>query len=497
MIFMKLKKIISFALALMLCAALCIPALADEVYKDEICATVSSGGTETGYSSFEEAWSKACEFGNSSEVTFTLRKSWRASGGSFGSGTGFSNGALSYSGAQMLTLDLNGYCIDRGLSTPVSRGEVICVNSRMTIVDSGSGRYTVSKLFKGGAIQNGASTNRGGGIIVMDKAELNFNGGTILNCVSTDDGGAISAFGSGAVLNVNGGAFYGNRTYDASGECCGGAIYSNAASVTVNNAVFEGNYAEDDGGAVYTYGGSLKLSSSEFYSNSCDELGGAVCLAGSATAEITECLFSLNSTAEDHGGAVCCDSGSGTYLKNCRMYYNSAAKNGGALYVNADRVFVVGGEYRYNTAAKNGGGIYVDSMNDINASGKLIVTDNSVNGKANDLCLQDGTASTAYLYCGGFYEGSSVLLCSTSTSSRLAIKGIDKFQYTNYIGFDEGFSQDKVISSELSQDNIRAVASAIGGGDIAYVCACAAVIIVFTVFIVRRGKKKREAGEYD
>lgn len=492
MIFMKLKKIISFALVLMLCTVLCVPAFADEV-----CATVSSGGTQTDYSSFEEAWSKAVTLGSSSEVTFTLRQSWRATDGSFGSGTGFSNGALSYSGAKMLTLDLNGYCIDRGLSTPVSSGEVICVNSRMTIIDSGSGEYTVSKLFKGGAIQNGASTTRGGGIVVMDKAELNFNGGTILNCVSTDDGGAISAFGSGAVLKVNGGAFYGNRTYDAAGECSGGAIYSNAASVTVSNAVFEGNYAEDDGGAVYTYGGSLKLSSSSFYSNNCDELGGAVCLAGSATAEITECLFSQNSSTEEHGGAVYCDSGSGTYLKSCRMYYNSAAKDGGALYINADRVFVVGGEYRYNTAAKNGGGIYVDSMNDINASGKLIVTDNSVNGKANDLCLQDGTASTAYLYCGGFYEGSKVLLCSTGTSSRLAIKGIDKFQYTNYIGFDEGYSQDKLVSSTLSQDNIRAVASAIGGGDIAYVCACAAAIAVFAVFIVRRGKKKKEAGEYD
>ena len=494
---MKLRKITSLALALMLCVALCVPAFANEIYEDEVCATVSSGGTQTDYGSFEEAWSKAVALGNSSEVTFTLRKSWRASGGSFGSGTGFSNGALSYSGAQMLTLDLNGCCIDRGLSSPVSRGEVICVNSRMTIVDSGSGKYTVSKLFKGGAIQNGASTTRGGGIVVMDKAELNFNGGTILNCVSTDDGGAISAFGSGAVLKVNGGSFYGNRTYDDAGECCGGAIYSNAASVTVNDAVFEGNYAEDDGGAIYTYGGSLKVSSSSFYANNCDELGGAVCLAGSATAEISGSLFSQNSSTEEHGGAVYCDSGSGTYLKSCRMYYNSAAQDGGALYINADRVFVVGGEYRYNTAAKNGGGIYVDSMNDINASGKLIVRDNSVNGKANDLCLQDGKASTAYLYCGGFYEGSSILLCSTGTGSRLAIKGIDKFQYTNYIGFDEGFSQDKLVSSELSQDNIRAVASAIGGGDIACVCACAAAIAVFTVFVARYGKKKKESGEYD
>ncbi len=487
---MKFRKTISFALALVMCALLCVPVCADG-----ICATVSSNGTTIDCTSFEDAWKRAIEFGKSGEVTFTLRQNWKASdSGSFGSGDGYRDGALCYSSAKMLTLDLNGYSIDRNLSSPVSGGAVIYVGSLMTIVDSRSGEYTVSKLFKGGAICNGANKARGGGIVLLDNSELNFNGGTILNCVSTDDGGAISAFGSTIKLNVNGGSFYGNRTYDASGECCGGAIYSNAAAVTVNSATFEGNYAEDDGGAIYTYGGSLKLSSSEFYSNSCDELGGAVCLAGSATAEISECVFSFNKTTEDHGGAVYCDSGKGTYLKSCRMYYNSAAKNGGALYINADRVFVIGGEYRYNSASKNGGGIYVDSMNDINASGKLIVTDNSVNGKANDLCLQDGTASTAYLYCGGFYEGSSVLLCSTSTSSRLAVKGIDKFQYTNYIGFDDGYAQDKVESSALSQDNIRAVASAIGRGDIAYICACAAAITLFTVFAVRRGKKKKEAG---
>ena len=476
-------------MTLALFVALSIPA-----YAAGICATVSTSRLEISYTSFKDAWNKAVELGESSEVTFKLNQNWKADkSGSLGSGSGFKDGALCYSGEKNLTIDLNGCSIDRNLVAPTSGGAVIYVNSVMTIVDSKSGEYTVSKLFKGGAIQNGANEDRGGGIVVSDNAELNFNGGTILNCVSTDDGGAISADGSGAVLNVNGGAFYGNRTYDASGECCGGAIYANEATTTIRNAVFEGNYAEDNGGAIYADDGKLTISSSSFYSNSSIEEGGAIFLDGSVKTNISDSLFSQNSSTDDDGGAVFCDSDNGTYFYDCRMYYNHSASEGGAVHVNDDKVFIIGGNYQYNTADEYGGGIYVDSLNDINASGKLIIKDNTVNGKASDLCLQDGSASTAYLYCGGFYEGSSVWLCSNDTNSQLAIKNIDKFQYNNYIHFDEGFSQDKVNSSSTSSDYVRAMATAFGSGNVIFICVCAAAIAVLAVLAVKIEKKRKGA----
>ncbi len=490
MILMKLKKFTTLIITLALAMSLCALAKAEEG-----CATVIWGNTSVTYTSFADAWRKAVDTGSSSEVTFKLLKSWTAdSSGSLGSGSGFRGGGLSYSGSKNLTLDLNGCAIDRNLLKPVSEGTVIYVGSTMTIIDSKSDEYTVSKLFKGGAIQNGSSTARAGGISVTGNATLNFNGGTILNCVSTDDGGGISVFGSGATLNVNGGSFYGNRTYDASGECCGGAIYSNSATVTVNNAVFEGNYAEDNGGAIYAYGGTLTVDNSSFYSNSSIEEGGAVCTDGSVTTKISNSLFSQNSSTDDDGGAIYCDSNSGTYLTNCQMYYNHSASEGGALHVNADKVFVIGGSYQYNTADDYGGGIYVDSLYDLNASGKLIVKDNTVNGKASDLCLQNGSASTAYLYCGGFYEGSSIWLCSTSSSSRLAIKSIDKYQYNNYIHFDEGFTLDKTTSTILSSENIRAIASVLGKGNTVYIVSGALLIIVLAIVIVIIVKKKKKKG---
>ena len=173
------------------------------------------------------------------------------------------------------------------------------------------------------------------------------------------------------------------------------------------------------------------------------------------------------------------------------MYYNHAASEGGAVFINADKVFFIGGCIQYNTASKYGGGIYVDSMYDINASGKLVIKDNTVNGKASDVCLQDGTASTAYLYCGGLYEGSSVWLCSNETGSQLAIKGIDKYQYTNYIHFDDGFTAGKINSSSVSSDNIRAIASVLGNGNIIYICI-AMLIIMITAVVTVSVKRKKE-----
>lgn len=489
---MQLKKISCILAALTL--SVCLQTAANA---EETCATVTANGTQTAYTSFSDAWNSAVEIGKSSEVTVTLNKDWTADGsGSLGSGAGFKNGGLSYSSSKNLTLDLNGFAIDRNLLKPVSNGAVIYVNSVMTISDSRSGEYTVSELFKGGAICNGSSTSRGGGIVIADGAELRFNGGTLLNCVSTDDGGGISITGANAKLTVDGGSFYGNRTYDSSGECCGGAIYSSKASVNIKNSTFECNYAEDNGGAIYADDGTLTVADSAFYSNSSIEEGGAIFADGSVTTEVRDTLFYGNSSTDDDGGAVYCDSNSGARFFDCKMYFNSADDDGGALYVNSEKVFVIGGDFRSNSAGGSGGGIYVDSLYDINASGKLTVSDNTANGKANNLCLQDGKASTAYLYCGGFYEGSSVWLCSTDSDTRLAVRGISKYQYDSYIHFDEGFSSAKINSSTRSDDNIRAAASAVGGGNIPSICigiAAAAVLTLCTAVIYK--KKEKQGGE--
>lgn len=471
---MKHKKLLCLMMLLVFALSFAVPSSAADA---STCATVKYGSEEKNYTSFKDAWNSAVDAaGSQKDVVFTLYKNWQAdSNGSFGSGAGFKDGAIYYNKQNNITIDLNGCTIDRSIYTPIDGGAVIYVASKMTVIDSKPDEYSSAGIVKGGVITGGANNERGGGIVISDGAALIFNGGTILNCVSTDDGGS----------------FYGNRTYDASGECCGGAVYADEASINIKNAVFEGNYAENDGGAIYAVDGDLSVEGTEFYSNSSRKEGGAVYLTGEQKTSFEKCVFEKNKSA-DNGGAIYIDSNTGTYLTNCRMYYNTSENNGGTLFVNGEKTFINNGEYRFNSASAYGGGIYVDSAYDINVSGKLIITDNTVKDQSSNLCLQNGTFSTAYLFCGGLYDGSSVSIGSTDSSSRLAISGIDKYQYNNYIRFDDGFTVDRIEQHQTSDEGIRAEGSALGSGNFIIVAVLTGIIIVAVIGITVYSKKKRK-----
>lgn len=486
---MKHKKLICLVMLLVFTLSFVVPSSAAD---DSLRATVKYGSEVKNYTSFKDAWNSAVDAaGSQKDVVFTLYKNWQAdSNGSFGSGSGFKDGAIYYNKQNNITIDLNGCTIDRNMYIPIDGGAVIYVASKMTVIDSKPDEYSSAGIVRGGVITGGANNERGGGIVISDGATLNFNGGTILNCVSTDDGGAIGIEGEKAKLNVDGGSFYGNRTYDASGECCGGAVYADKASINIKNAVFEGNYAEDKGGAIYAVGGNFSVTGTEFYSNSSLEEGGAVYLTDEQKTSFEKSVFVKNKSA-DNGGAIYIDSNAGTYLTDCRMCYNTSENNGGALFVNGDKTFINSGEYRFNSASVYGGGIYVDSAYDINAAGKLIINDNTAKNKSGNLCLQNGTFSTAYLFCGGFYEGSSVSIGSTDNGSRLAISGIDKYQYNNYIRFDDGFTSDKIEQHKVTDEGIRAEGSALGNGNVIIVAVLSGLIIVAVIGMTIYSKKKK------
>ncbi|MCQ2470806.1 MAG: hypothetical protein MJ147_02070 [Clostridia bacterium] len=444
-------------------------------------AVVEYGGNVKEYTTFSSAWNaatNAAKYGNN--VVFKLCKDWNSSGIIY----------CNFDGD--ITIDLNGHAINRNISAPKNGGEVICAESNLTIIDSNHDNASSYGDIKGGIITGGANTSAGGAICVHDSATVNIKGITILNCVSTDEGGAIAIDSENATVNIEDVAFYNNRTYDASTECYGGAIYNDGGTLNIKNSLFEGNYSEDDGGAIYDDGGKLNIKDTTFYFNSSNEEGGALFLNDTKTDSIDRCTFKQN-TANEDGGAVYVESvENNAFFNECKMHYNDAKENGGAVYINCDKVFLNSGEYTKNTAGENGGGIYVDSMNDVNAYGKLIVSDNTVNGKQNDLCLQNGTFSEAYIYCGGFTDGASVWLCSTDNNSRLAITGIDKYQFNNYIHFDEGYGLDRIEEHKISDKDIRAEGSALGNGNIILICVLSAIVVIAAVAMIIYSKKKKK-----
>ena len=133
-----------------------------------------------------------------------------------------------------LTIDLNGYTIDRGLADKdaVTDGNVITNNG--TLVLTGGGTVTGGKnTSNGGAIVNN------GGLVILDT--------TISGNTTTKDGGAI--YNSGT-LTLNGTTITSNSAGSGTSGS-GGAISAHAGTITIVDAEITDNTAASHGGAIY------------------------------------------------------------------------------------------------------------------------------------------------------------------------------------------------------------------------------------------------------
>ena len=182
------------------------------------------------YYSFDSAWSEAVKNG----YTFKLLASWRPSSKEFETDEDdyedyFRSGALCIPENRSVTIDLNGYCISRNLyhgsgNSPTSNGEVIYLSkdASLTIKDtSPSG---------GGRIEDGNSSNGGGGIHAKPGSRIYMYGGSIAYCYSdstfihSGDGGGVY-LESGAKMYMYGGKLHNNIAYGKVVGGYGGAVY--------------------------------------------------------------------------------------------------------------------------------------------------------------------------------------------------------------------------------------------------------------------------------
>ena len=156
-----------------------------------------------------------------------------------------------------VTLDLNGYTLDRNLSSAKENGFVIKVwgDASLTIMDSSEG--------KTGTIKGGYCTSHGGGIYC--EGTLTITGGTISGN-KTDNGR-----GAGIYLNPSAQKSYsfsnctisGNETMKKGGTCQGGGIffddnYKNC-SVLLNACQIKENRAGHSGGGIYVAKGRITV----------------------------------------------------------------------------------------------------------------------------------------------------------------------------------------------------------------------------------------------
>ena len=124
----------------------------------------------------------------------------------------------------------------------------------------------------------------------------------------------------------------------AGGNHLGGAIYAANVSLTLQDAVFESNYAHQ-GGAIFSHSGNgvasaTKVARTTITNNSTDPSfgqGGGILVWGGDTLQVVDSVISANTSSETGGGLIY-DVGS-TAINNSLITGNSSSGTSGGLFV--------------------------------------------------------------------------------------------------------------------------------------------------------------------
>ena len=227
------------------------------------------------YDNFEDAWNAAMELAGSAEkmaensydrVVVTLYADWTATNGKFTddafyqpNGDGFKADTIFVPEAAKVTLEMNGYTINRGLTKEKNNGEVICISDDADVI------------INNGTITGGYSMFSAGGIYIKDDAKVTLNNVNIVNNYTTWDGGGITV-SDGSILTMNGGSFVNNslRIDDVRDDCYGGAVYVEDAVAKFMNVAFRDNNAPSSslfGAAIYANNSRITAEGCTFEGN--------------------------------------------------------------------------------------------------------------------------------------------------------------------------------------------------------------------------------------
>ncbi len=352
----------------------------------------SSKDADIGYA-MEEMWRKAISVAPEksdemkSEVVLKLGADWRAENGRFSTKTGFKSGAIAVPENKIISIDLNGYMIDRGLKSVTANGMVFYIDNgaELTIKDSEpsrrnsgivekgvwkSGDYEEGVGILGGVITGGNNITDGGAFFIEEKATLVLEGGTIA--------GNVAKCGAGVQL-----------------EGDSSSLKMSEKSQIAYNRVNDELYG---GGAVCVDGTNVTIAGGNINSNTAKYGGGIYCYNESVT--IVGVKIENNTATQDGGGIYAQETG--VSISGSEIINNTAGNCGGGVFAYKGSASLSDSVVTGNTAGRNGDGIYVSENADLSISGKLMVLDNEkenlyLNGENNLSVGSMSVGSEVYL----------------------------------------------------------------------------------------------------
>ncbi len=271
----KIKKILTILLtgALTIISCSGIPVNADSVPPDAI-SSVTIDSTTTFYYDTKTSggmtamWNDAVSADG--PATVKLYADWTSKTGTRlvtdGEGAIYDGVILIPSGHE-ITIDLNGYKIDRTLVTGIPNGEVLYIQSGATL----NLTDTNASAGHSGSITGGNSLDGAGGVQIEDGGTLNLWGGNISGNVTTGSGGGVLMSGASSKLYMTGGSISEN-TADQNG---GGIAVVDGTINIVKGDVTE-NIAFGSGGGIYAQGGLTEITAGKIDKNTAAS-GGGIC----------------------------------------------------------------------------------------------------------------------------------------------------------------------------------------------------------------------------
>ena len=321
-----------------------------------------------------------------------------------------------------VVINLNGYTIDRHLTTAKNDGWVIVIRSGKNVTINGEG--TITGGYNKSVNDNENDVNDGGGI--NNKGNLTLVDVTVTGnkCVKKSTGTARTArgggiySGSGSRLSIKGGKIGGNAA-----EGGGGGIYAKDASLfEMTDVIISGNECLDKGGGLRIKCKAsivnCDIRNNRLKTRDVSDGGGLYIEDG--TLELLGCTIKSNQATRQGGGIF--TMGGTTTISNCSIndnfsydYDNIGNENyGGGICVYKGTVTLTDVTITSNLCRDNGGGVYVrEGGGKLRLNGNVVITGNSKiklgnSREVNNVYIADRTSNGYMTILDGFDEESII-----------------------------------------------------------------------------------------
>ncbi len=294
--------------------------------------------------------------------------------------------AVTFSGGEAAGTLLEGFTLQGGAGTVAVQGliggGVACSNATVVIRAC---RFTADNAELGGAVHAEYSdlelegcviedVDRGGGVYADSMLRLELDGCTVQrvepNSCSLADcylGGLTARL---STVTLTGCTFEENKAYSAVDPDSASAVTLLDSTSTIVNCTFHRNgnhdFWIDQGGALVAIGGQLDVQTSTFTDNRNEYRGGAIALRDIG-AQIEDCVFTDNRSADDYwgGGIYVSTAGSTDLTVRRTTFVHNRGGDGGGIFLGAGQALIEACSFEDNLAVAQyyeegaGGGIYV------------------------------------------------------------------------------------------------------------------------------------------